>query len=111
MERASLACVTWFKTQFDTSRKIKVFVGPGNNGGDGLAISRMLASDGYTVSVYLLFAAGKLSPDALENYNRLVLIENVDISQISEARFPMLTEGEILIDAMLAQAFRDGSKD
>lgn len=100
MERASYACFVWFKQHFDTSCKIKVFVGPGNNGGDGLAISRMLASEGYNVSVYMLFAAEKLSSDALANYNRLALIDNVDISVIDYASFPVITKNEVVIDAM-----------
>lgn len=100
MERASHACFVWFNQHFDTSRKIKVFVGPGNNGGDGLAISRMLASEGYNVSVYMLFAIEKLSPDALANYNRLVLSDNVDISIIDSSRFPVISEDEVVIDAM-----------
>lgn len=100
MERASHACFVWFKQHFDTSCTIKVFVGPGNNGGDGLAISRMLACQGYNLSVYMLSGAEKLSPDALANYNRLVLIDNVDISTIDNSRFPVISKDEVVIDAM-----------
>ena len=39
MERASKAFVTWFENNFDRKRKVFVFCGTGNNGGDGLAIS------------------------------------------------------------------------
>ncbi|HEX2936443.1 MAG TPA: NAD(P)H-hydrate dehydratase [Bacteroidales bacterium] len=100
MERASQACFDWFKQHFDTSVKIKVFVGPGNNGGDGLAIARMLAREGFKVAVYMLFGAERLSSDALANYNRLAQIDNVDITIIDNSRLPVISEDDVVIDAM-----------
>ena len=43
MERASKAFVDWFCVKFkDRKQPIKIFCGLGDNGGDGLAIARML---------------------------------------------------------------------
>ena len=43
MERASKAFVGWFINHFpDKKQPISVYCGTGNNGGDGLAIARML---------------------------------------------------------------------
>lgn len=41
-----------------------VFCGPGNNGGDGLAIARHLAVRGWTVRIYLATGGRELSGDA-----------------------------------------------
>lgn len=56
MERASLAVVEELKKGFDLT-KILVLCGSGNNGGDGIAIARMLHLEGYRVDLYL---AGKM---------------------------------------------------
>jgi len=49
MERASKAFVGWFVNHFtDKKENIAVYCGTGNNGGDGLAIARILFEHGYT---------------------------------------------------------------
>ena len=52
MERAALAAEDFLKERFDAVKertKVLIFAGMGNNGGDGLALARLLAADGYTV--------------------------------------------------------------
>ena len=56
MERASLAFVHWFEKQYNTAHPIFIYAGPGNNGGDGLAIARLLNDRNYTVEVVLINA-------------------------------------------------------
>ena len=54
MERAALAAEDFLKERFDAVKertKVLIFAGMGNNGGDGLALARLLAADGYTVAV------------------------------------------------------------
>ncbi len=54
MERAALAAEDFLKERFDAVKdrtKVLIFAGMGNNGGDGLALSRLLAADGYTAAV------------------------------------------------------------
>ena len=52
MERAALKTVEAMHTHgIDTSRTL-VVCGSGNNGGDGLALGRLLLARGYTVSFY-----------------------------------------------------------
>ena len=54
MERASLSFVQWFVSNYkDTSIPILIFCGNGNNGGDGLAIARLLRDRFYEVRVFI----------------------------------------------------------
>ncbi|TRZ75673.1 MAG: bifunctional ADP-dependent NAD(P)H-hydrate dehydratase/NAD(P)H-hydrate epimerase, partial [Bacteroidetes bacterium] len=46
MERAANACFYWLITNIPYHKKIRIFCGIGNNGGDGLAIARLMGSKG-----------------------------------------------------------------
>ena len=63
MERASQALTKAITKRWEVETPVTVFAGPGNNGGDALAVSRLLAEKGYQVSVYLFNTKGELSPD------------------------------------------------
>lgn len=77
-----------------------VFAGPGNNGGDGLAVARMLRDIGYQVHVYLI-NEGKLSDDCNENRIRLLRKYPEIITEFLENPvFPELTGDEVIIDAL-----------
>lgn len=52
MERASNAFVNWFVANFNTSEKIGIVCGKGNNGGDGVVIGKLLVSRSYNVKVF-----------------------------------------------------------
>jgi NAD(P)H-hydrate epimerase len=41
-------------SRIDKKHYFKIFCGKGNNGGDGLAIARLLLQNGFTLSVYVL---------------------------------------------------------
>ncbi|MBN1253590.1 MAG: NAD(P)H-hydrate dehydratase [Bacteroidales bacterium] len=99
MERAANVCAKWIIKKFDTKHKFHVFVGPGNNGGDGLAISRLLSEKGYNVNVFVKPA--KLSDDAQINYERLLNVRKAVISSINDIkRFPNIKKQDIIIDAL-----------
>ena len=67
MERASHAVADVIRQRFDTGRRIIVFAGPGGNGGDGLAVARILANDGRDVTAYLFNVGSRLSEDCTTN--------------------------------------------
>ena len=53
MERAAKAITHAIKERWGKATPIVVFAGPGNNGGDALAVARLLAETGYLIDVYL----------------------------------------------------------
>lgn len=54
-----------------------VLCGPGNNGGDGFVVARMLKARGWEVEVYLYGDREKLPPDAMTNYERWSVMGDV----------------------------------
>ena len=52
MERASQRFTDWFMECYGPNHPISVICGPGNNGGDGLAVARMLLQEDYFVEVF-----------------------------------------------------------
>lgn len=98
MERAAVGFVTWWKNKnFGQKIPVCIFCGGGNNGGDGLAIARLLYKSGFHVIVYKCFEAiENLAPDALINFN--LLSDGIEVRNWFE--FDSLSNA-IVIDAFL----------
>ena len=71
MERAGLACAEIIKESLNEESQIIVLCGPGNNGGDGLVVGRLLSEAGYAVHLFLTETETKLSDDNLSNLKKL----------------------------------------
>lgn len=102
MERAARILSGAIREKWPNTQPIVVFAGPGNNGGDGLAVSRMLAEAGYQVSVYLFNISGHLSADCAANKKRLEDSKQVKvfIEVTQEFDPPVLEKGMLVIDAL-----------
>ncbi|MGB3619138.1 MAG: NAD(P)H-hydrate epimerase, partial [Catalinimonas sp.] len=100
MERAARAFTGWFEEQFPHRPPVGVFCGPGNNGGDGLAIARMLRTDGYDARPYVIRLKATGSPDFEENLRRLR--SEADVFEVARAEdLPGdLPDTMVLIDAL-----------
>lgn len=95
MERAAKKCFEIISWRFK-NEKFSVICGPGNNGGDGLVIARLLLENGADVNVYLS-SDKKGSSEYQTNLKRIKKLTNPQIiTEISELSF---TKG-IVVDAM-----------
>lgn len=72
MERAARAITLAITQKWTQSANVVVFAGPGNNGGDALAVARMLAEKGYVVDAFLFNIHNNLSEECEKNRDRLV---------------------------------------
>ena len=91
METAARSCFDILMDRTPSPCPIAVLVGSGNNGGDGLALARMLAAANYSVTVFALKPRAQFKGEAAAMYDRLlasgvtpVTIKNVRDFQIKE---------------------------
>jgi len=101
MERAARACAEWLSEHFPTSIRFQIFCGMGNNGGDGLAIARLLLQRGYACKCHIIAYRSEYSPDCATNLSRLKSagIDVQMIQQKDDLHTPSVDE--VLIDAVL----------
>ncbi|MBN2814079.1 MAG: NAD(P)H-hydrate dehydratase, partial [Bacteroidales bacterium] len=75
---------------------------PGNNGGDGLALARILKDLHFEqISVFCLHISNNLSADAAFNHERLLSNKNVPVHYVSAPEnFPLLSPPTVIVDAL-----------
>lgn len=102
MERAAAAVSCEIISRFTPSQRIVVVAGPGNNGGDALAVARHLIEQGYSkVEVILFNVTGKLSRDCEEQMNRLITIEDIDFTEVKKVFTPPhLGKSDVVVDGL-----------
>ncbi len=102
MERAARAITRSIEAEWSNRTPVIVFAGPGNNGGDALAVARMLSEDNYGVTVYLFNIHNKLSADCAANKKRLQ--DGKKVKQFTEITVnfdpPTLSEDTLVIDGL-----------
>jgi NAD(P)H-hydrate epimerase len=98
MELVAQRFVDWFQCQdYSSKERILICAGAGNNGGDGMAIARLLFSLGYAVEIAFCFSSeAKLSPDCAQNLS--LLPSQIKSYSLDSSSLP---KGGILIDAYL----------
>jgi hydroxyethylthiazole kinase-like uncharacterized protein yjeF len=102
MERAAKAFVGWFINHFpDKKQSITVYCGTGNNGGDGLAIARMLDDHNYkALNVKIARFSDKASDDFNNNLKRIKQT-GVFLTEIAPGESFPDEDSKIIIDALL----------
>lgn len=106
MERAANKCFNWLEKEAIDEKKIHVFCGLGNNGGDGLAIARFLHLEQYRTATYIVHFSDKMSEDFVTNYKRA---EDIDLSPVnihSEDDFPEIKKDDLVIDAIFGMGIK-----
>lgn len=101
MERAAAKCAEWIIQHNYARQPLHIFCGKGNNGGDGLAIARLLLQKGCTVTIYILEFGNKGTDDFQFNLQKLHEV-TADIHFLQSADFfPVLTKDDVAVDAVL----------
>lgn len=102
MERAAKTLTRAITDEWNNSIPVVVFAGPGNNGGDALAVARMLAEQDFNVQVFLFNVANNLSEECARNRQRL--IDGKRVRNFTEVKLqfdlPVLEAGMLVIDGL-----------
>jgi len=100
MERAALRLTGWYVRHFHIDQKVLVFAGPGNNGGDALAMARQLAERQFKVHCFLL-NFGKISADCALNKQRLMDQDLVLFRFLGEDDpLPTIANEDVVVDGI-----------
>ncbi|NTW32239.1 MAG: NAD(P)H-hydrate dehydratase [Bacteroidetes bacterium] len=101
MERAAGKCFDWISERIEKTKNIKVICGLGNNGGDGLVISRLLQKSGYNVEVIVLRYSEKCSEDFKKNEDKIKKLKKNIITEVKDiADLPQFSDDSVIIDAI-----------
>lgn len=100
MERAAGKAAAWIISRIKNNRKILIFCGKGNNGGDGFVIARKLYEKGFDVQVFVSSFDQQFSPDAAENYKTIKALSGIGIDTFENFETDSNDEDAIIIDAI-----------
>ena len=102
MENAGAASVKRLVEKFGSpsSKRILVFAGMGNNGGDGLVMARHLAGYGAIVTVVLLGMPEKIKTEE-SRWNWSILQKMPSVKLISGGTFDIVSSPDVTVDGIL----------
>lgn len=96
MERAALA-VSQFILENTTEESVYIFCGPGNNGGDGIAVGRILSQQGRKVTLYL---TGDFINATEETKAQLKIAKNLNIPIQEKNTTRKIKKESVIVDAI-----------
>ncbi len=101
MERAALQVTNWLVQHFSTEQKMIFFAGPGNNGGDALAVARQLAGLDFQAEVYIVSIGKDLKDSPAINRKRLHEQGRVIVKELTRIEdFPEIKVTDVIIDGL-----------
>lgn len=108
MGNAGSGVVAFLQKEFSdlAKKRILIFCGKGNNGGDGFVVARLLRQLGATPKVFLFAASDDVGGDARLNLERWKhagegVTSITDAAQWNELGRDVLSDCEIIVDALL----------
>ncbi|MDR2287317.1 MAG: NAD(P)H-hydrate dehydratase [Prevotellaceae bacterium] len=105
MERAAEAIAGWIDENVDKQSPLLFVTGKGNNGGDGLAVARILNQKGFDCSIYAAYGKDFQNEECRINMERLP----AEIPFINS--FKEIDERTIIIDALLGTGISGNVKE
>lgn len=108
MENAGTTLADYVLAHHGASRKIVVFCGKGNNGGDGFVAARRLHQKGKTIQVILLADPAELKGDAAVMYGKLPVAAIIARSseELKADRVRLSLPADLYLDAILGTGFK-----
>lgn len=105
MERAAMFVAEQIQKRFSINNRIAVLCGSGNNGGDGLALARILTDYGYNADIYLCLPSSEYSKECAEQLKivkkydlRIVALK--DDSDMGNFAYDLKTKYDLVVDAI-----------
>lgn len=101
MEQAALSVYEFISQSLVSKQKIKIFAGMGNNGGDALALARMLlAGEGdYQIKVFIVGSLENMSDDCRINKDRLERLMKIHYIH-NYQDIPSIAKDAVIIDGL-----------
>ncbi len=101
MERAGESVASIVRDSFREQFEVLILCGPGDNGGDGFVVARLLADDGYPVSVLFYGSRETLTGDAREKADNWIgTIEELTPAKLEEYLHKKSRKDVVIIDAL-----------
>lgn len=100
MERAALACCQFLEDHLPSGIPFSIVCGKGNNGGDGLAIARLLWKKGKDITVWITEDTGQESEDFQINFRRLKEETSVQVLTQEDTTRPVFPENSCIVEAI-----------
>ena len=100
----------WNRQKCSISKKIVIFCGKGNNGGDGFVAARHLSNMGFDITVFLLANPNKIAGDAAVNFeiikNMGIQIKIIDDELDLNDTKKEISDASVLVDAIFGTGLK-----
>ncbi|MBN1337852.1 MAG: NAD(P)H-hydrate dehydratase [Bacteroidales bacterium] len=101
MERAAGQLSGWLTGHYPTASLFRIFCGTGNNGGDGLALGRLLVHEGHKAVAHVIKYSDKMSESCLTNYERALQTQGFEVKELYPGNPPPdIGNDDIVVDAI-----------
>jgi hydroxyethylthiazole kinase-like uncharacterized protein yjeF len=101
MERAAGQLCDFIIENFNQKTNITIIAGPGNNGGDGVALARLLTENSYICELIMVDFGGELSQDCRINYERIISENKVPIIHWNkDSATPKIKPSNLIIEGI-----------